>query len=73
MPICPHCGHEIEGSWYRDKGASLGCGTLIIIAVIVSVFSSDGRGEVSRLSQKVDNLTTLVEEIHTSITDTAEP
>ena len=82
MLACPHCGKEIEAkapekvSWWKyqpvNRGVSLGCGTLIIIAIIVAVFSgrNDISDDVSRLSQKVDELTVLVEEIHTSISDT---
>ena len=75
MVVCPHCGQEMEFkepekvSWWKyqpmNRGVSLGCGTLIIIAIIVAVFS--GNNDVSRLSKKVDALTVLVEEIHTSI------
>lgn len=78
MLVCPHCNEEIEVSaakdvsWWKyqpmNRGVSLGCGTLILIAIIVAVFSDDSG--VSKLSRKVDELTVLVEEIHTSITDT---
>ena len=84
MLVCPHCSQEIElkapekvwVSWWNKPiggpSVSLGCGTLIIIAIIVGVFSgtNDISGDVFRLSQKVDALTVLVEEIHTSMSDT---
>ena len=82
MLVCPHCNQEIEFkalkkvSWWNKPiggpSVSLGCGTLIIIAIIVGVFSgtNDISGDVFRLSQKVDALTVLVEEIHTSMSDT---
>ena len=70
--------------WYYDgivrkpvpgRGVSLGCaGDLIIIAIIiaiiVAVFSASNDSDISTLSQKVDELTVLVEEIHRSISDT---
>lgn len=78
MLVCPHCNQEIEFkalkkvSWWNKPvggpSVSLGCGTLIIIAIIVAIFSDNG--SVSSLSRKVDELTVLVEEIHTSVTET---
>ena len=78
MLVCPHCNQAIEMNtpkdvpWWKykpmDRGVSLGCGTLIIIAIIVAVFSD--MGGVSKLSRQVDELTVIVEEIHTSVTET---
>ena len=78
MLVCPHCNQEIEVkalekvSWWNKPiggpSVSLGCGTLILIAIIVAVFS-DNSG-VSELSTKVDELTVIVEEIRTSVTET---
>ena len=78
MLVCPHCNQEIEVSaakdvsWWRhqstNRGVSLGCGTLIIIAIIVAVFSDDSG--ISNLSRQVDELTVIVEEIRTSLTET---
>ena len=78
MLVCPHCNQEIEFKalekvpwWKKPIGgpsASLGCGTLILIAIIVAVFSDNS--DVSILSRQVDELTVLVEEIHTSVTET---
>ncbi len=82
MLVCPHCNQEIEFKalekvpwWKKPIGgpsASLGCGTLIIIAIIVYFFSGGVNlsGDVSILSQQVDELTALVEEIHTLVTET---
>ncbi len=72
MIICPHCGepievsHRVEVPWYqRDLGgstrASLGCGTFIIIAIIVAVFSSSGdnrevREDLRAVENKLDRL-----------------
>ena len=54
--------------WWKykpmDRGVSLGCGTLIIVAVFSDM------GGVSKLSRQVDELTVIVEEIHTSVTET---
>lgn len=78
MHVCSNCGHEIliepieKVSWWkyqpRAGGVSLGCGTLIIIAIIVAAFS--GNNSDPQLTQKVDALTVLVEEIHASISET---
>jgi len=90
MLVCPHCSKEIEVkepkkevSWWiydgigasrASGGGSLGCGTLIliaiIVAIIVAVFSGSNDNDIYTLSQKVDELTVLVEEIHRSISDT---
>lgn len=72
---CPHCGKPIDVGppadvpWYQfDPGGarvSLGCGTLILIAIIVMIFSGGGdhseavRGlqkEIQRLEQKIDDI-----------------
>ena len=82
MLVCPHCNQAIEMNtpkdvpWWKykpmDRGVSLGCGTLIIIAIIVAVIVAvfSGNDDLSSLSRKVDELTVLVEEIHTSVTET---
>ena len=75
MISCPHCGKPIDVEppakvvwWKSDQGGgpvSLGCGTLILIAIIVSFFSGGGgekgairelRKDVKALEQKIDNL-----------------
>jgi hypothetical protein len=70
---CPHCGKTIEVGqpaevpWWKYEpggGASLGCGTLIIIAIIVAMFSRSGaddivrelRKDIQSLEQKIDRL-----------------
>jgi hypothetical protein len=72
---CPHCGKAIETgpppdfAWYKyDPGGtrvSLGCGTLILIAIIVAMFSRVGdesdeirdmRQEIQTLGKKIDNI-----------------
>ena len=72
---CPHCGKPIDVgppanvAWYKyDPGGvrvSLGCGTLILIAIIVAMFSRSGdesdaiRGlqrELQRLEHKIDSI-----------------
>jgi hypothetical protein len=72
---CPHCGKPIEvgplpkGSWRQfDPGgtrASLGCGTLILIAIIVAIFSRWGsdtetlrevQQQIQQLEEKIDRL-----------------
>lgn len=62
MVVCPHCGTELDARsraqlpwWKYDPGprANLGCGTLILIAIVVAVFSSSNRDSVARLEQEV--------------------
>lgn len=72
---CPHCGQPIESgpqtkiAWYHyDSGrpnVSLGCGTLILIAIIVAMFSRGGgeadairalRNEIKVLETKIDGI-----------------
>ena len=74
---CPHCGRDVEGKsppkdvpWYMDvfgctrQTTSLGCGTLILIAIIVAVFSTVGdddgvrglRGDIRDLEVQVKEL-----------------
>ena len=72
MFSCPHCGKTIgigpspDVPWYTyhpgPTRASLGCGTLILIAIIVAIFSGDDesdeiralRQEIKALEQKID-------------------
>jgi hypothetical protein len=79
MAVCPHCGKELDMSprpqvpWWRyDPGptANLGCGTLVLIAIIVAMFSSRGTESVARLEQevralekKIDGLGTRIEKL----------
>jgi hypothetical protein len=65
MFMCPHCGKELDVSpkpprpkvswWKYDPGptANLGCGTLILIAIVVAMFSSGNTETVTRLKQEV--------------------
>lgn len=71
---CPHCGKAIEVEppaevpWYKyepHRGVSLGCGTLILIAIIVMIFSNAGgndgairelQKEIQTLEQKIDSI-----------------
>ena len=72
---CPHCGKPIDVGppakvawWQYDTGGargSLGCGTLILIAIIVAMFSRGGdeateirslRNDIKSLEQKIDRL-----------------
>lgn len=72
---CPHCGKPIDAGppaqvpWYEfgpgRPTMSLGCGTLILIAIIVAMFSRgsddsdairDLQKEVQALEQKIDDL-----------------
>lgn len=74
MLPCPHCGKAIsigpppDVPWYQyDPGrsrVSLGCGTLILIAVIVAMFSRGGdeaqairdlQQAIKTLEQKIDD------------------
>lgn len=74
---CPHCGKavEVEASvpWYKyepHRGVSLGCGTLILIAIIVMIFSNAGgndgairelQKEIRSLEQKIDAIAAKLE------------
>lgn len=71
---CPHCRQEIETGpevkrpwWQYNPGptVNLGCGTLILIAIIVAIFSNtgdDGRqlralhDKVQTVERKIDML-----------------
>ena len=65
MVVCPHCGEELDVSprpprprvpwWKYDPGptANLGCGTLILIALVVAMFSSGNKESLARLQQDV--------------------
>ncbi len=74
MAHCPHCGEKV-GAAARD-GVSLGCGTLILIAIIVSMFSGRGgdpndidtiRSDVGAIRQNIQALTTKVDAIDTAV------
>ncbi len=98
MPICSEC-HKPTTIWQRDlfsgtcpecRGvgpratpASLGCGTLILIAIIVAIFSQAGtqdlEEEVSRLrytvhelKEAIDAQTDEIEQLRSKI-DKLEP
>lgn len=61
MAKCTQCGHEVS-FWSRDiftgacpkcgapgaQPASLGCGTLLLIGIVVAVFSRGGTGDLER-------------------------
>lgn len=59
---------EVDGGGKRNVSAQLGCGTLILIAIIVTMFSGRGdirdarneiealREQVTRLEQKIDSV-----------------
>lgn len=73
---CPHCGKTIEIATPQEEhvpfykydpgnGVSLGCGTLILIAIIVAMFSGDDvdsgdirrlRDDIRSLEQKIDGI-----------------
>lgn len=72
---CPHCGKTIAVGpaarvpwWQPEVGGpsvSLGCGTLILIAIIVAMFSRGGdetdaigalRKDIQALEQKIDDI-----------------
>ena len=74
MAHCPHCGAKV-GAAARD-GVSLGCGTLILIAIIVSMFSGRGgnqsdvdaiRRDVGSIRQNIQALTTKVDAIDAAV------
>jgi hypothetical protein len=65
MFVCPHCGKELDVSprpqvpwWKYDPGptANLGCGTLILIVIIVGIFSSRDTQSVARVEREVQSL-----------------
>lgn len=71
---CPHCGEPIEVEtprdvpWYKDengRNVSLGCGTLVIIAIIVAVFSGDGddSNEIRALGKQIQSLEEKIDEL----------
>jgi hypothetical protein len=72
---CPHCGKAIElgppakmSWWQYDSGraqASLGCGTLILIAIIVAIFSRGGDNDhaIGELRKDIQSLKKSIERI----------
>jgi hypothetical protein len=72
MPACPHCGQEIEPTtppnvpWWKldlaQHGVNLGCGSLILIAIIVA-FCSGGGG----LSARIERLDTDIQKLESRI------
>ena len=65
MFSCPHCGKAIDVGppakvpwWQYDSGGSrapLGCGTLILIAIIVSMFSRGGADDIRALQKDIQS------------------
>ena len=80
MIVCPNCKKEIlvvppetvrSFRFSNPSNATLGCGTFILIAIIVAIFSGGpdlsgkiGRleSEVQQLEEKIDHLTSLLTE-----------
>jgi hypothetical protein len=69
---CPHCGREIEVkptadvSWWQydpGRGTSLGCGTLIIIAIIVAMFSRGGADDIRELRRDIQSLEKKIDQL----------
>ncbi len=75
MFACPHCGKAInvgppaDVPWYKyDPGpsrVSLGCGTLILIAIIVAMFSrgDDESNEIRALQRQVQSLEQKIDKL----------
>jgi len=40
----------------RGRNVGLGCGTLILIAIIVAIFSRAGKSDLSQVTQKLDEM-----------------
>jgi hypothetical protein len=66
---CPHCGKsfdapkpEVLGWKYKTEGPTvgLGCGTLLLIGLIVAIFSRPGLDE---LKSRVSGMSTSIEEL----------
>lgn len=72
---CPHCGKGIQIEspadvpWYIYKSGgtqvSLGCGTLILIAIIVLIFSrgGDDSGAIRNLQSDIRSLEKKIDDI----------
>ncbi len=85
LSSCPHCGKPIKSGrrdsvpWWRyDPGGptvGLGCGTLIIIAIIVSIFSrsKDASDEIRSLRTDVQNLDKKIDALQISVRRFATP
>jgi hypothetical protein len=56
---------EVDAGGKRDVSAQLGCGTLILIAIIVAMFS--GRGDVRETREEVRALQDQVTRIEAKI------
>ncbi len=79
MPTCPHCGREIEAvdpppvPWWKldlaPHTVNLGCGSLILIALIVA-FCSGGfgaSGKIDRLDANIQRLEKSVDELSQAV------
>ena len=85
---CPHCGNKInvgppaQVSWWQYESgrtpASLGCGTLILIAIIVAIFSKGSddsaairamQKDIQKLEQKIDSLAAKQEAVPQAAAD----
>ena len=79
MSLCPHCGKEKDdqtpqkGTWPQvdpnNTQVTLGCSTLILIAIIVSMFSNSGGNsdEVRRLKNSIQNLESKIDRMSQDI------
>jgi hypothetical protein len=79
---CPHCGKAIEVGpaakvpwWQYDSGGpnvSLGCGTLILIAIIVAIFSGGNKDEIRALRNDFQALEKKIDKIDVKLVAPAE-
>jgi len=79
MPTCPHCGQEIEPTqpprvpWWKldltQHGVNLGCGSLILIAIIVAICSGGGglSGRIERLDSDIQKLEKRIDDLGKAI------
>ncbi len=75
---CPHCGRTIDLKGYPPEPiwpptprytVSLGCGSLILIALIVMIFSNRGPSQesIERLNRTINRLEQKVEDLQNDI------
>ena len=72
MYQCPHCGKPLSlptasPSWQSNTSVSLGCGSLLVIAIIVvfcsGIATSDLESDIKRLQVKIDRLETTIRDL----------
>lgn len=79
MSMCPHCGGELSPPskipWWKYDAprTNLGCGTLLLIGIVVAIFSPRDTSSVERVGQQVQALQEKIDGLAKAIDKISPP